>query len=31
MGMKFRGEGPECKIDERGFGIGCPTVGCISQ
>jgi hypothetical protein len=31
MGMKFRGEGPECKTDERGFGIGCPTVGCISQ
>jgi hypothetical protein len=30
-GMKFRGEGPECKIDDRGFGIGCPTVGCISQ
>ena len=31
MGMKFRGEGPECKTDERGFGTGCPTVGCISR
>ncbi|HZM50391.1 MAG TPA: hypothetical protein VFE68_07875 [Vicinamibacteria bacterium] len=30
-GMKYRGEGPECKTDERGFGIGCPTVGCISR
>jgi|SRR5689334_23127651 hypothetical protein len=30
-GMKFKGEGPECKTDERGFGLNCPTVGCISQ
>ena len=30
-GMKYRGEGPECKTDERSFGIGCPTVGCLSR
>jgi hypothetical protein len=30
-GMQFKGEGPECKTDERGFGLNCPTVGCISQ
>ena len=30
-GMTYRGEGPECKIDERGFSTNCPTVGCISR
>jgi hypothetical protein len=30
-GMTYRGEGPECKMDERGFSTNCPTVGCISR
>jgi hypothetical protein len=30
-GMPYKGEGPACKLDERGFGINCPTVGCISR
>jgi hypothetical protein len=30
-GMKFRGEGPECKMDDAGFSTNCPTVGCISR
>jgi hypothetical protein len=31
IGMKFKGEGPECKFDEAGFSTNCPTVGCISR
>ena len=31
VGMQFRGEGPECKIDAQGFSTNCPTVGCISR
>jgi hypothetical protein len=31
VGMQFRGEGPECKMDEKGFSTNCPTVGCISR
>jgi hypothetical protein len=30
-GMRYRGESVvACQVDERGFGINCPTVGCTS-
>jgi hypothetical protein len=30
-GMPYHGESVvACKLDARGFGINCPTVGCVS-
>jgi hypothetical protein len=30
-GMPYRGESlVACRVDERGFGINCPTVGCTA-
>ena len=31
-GVPYLGESVvACKLDERGFGINCPTVGCTSR
>ena len=31
-GQPYRGESfVACKVDERGFGLNCPTVGCTSE
>ena len=31
-GVPYTGESlVACKLDERGFGINCPTVGCTSR
>jgi len=31
-GMPYRGESVvACQFDARGFGLNCPTVGCISR
>ncbi|MCC6526716.1 MAG: hypothetical protein IT373_28975 [Polyangiaceae bacterium] len=30
-GVRYRGESAiACLLDERGFGLNCPTVGCVS-
>ncbi|MBI4953638.1 MAG: hypothetical protein HY908_16555 [Myxococcales bacterium] len=30
-GVRYRGESASaCRLDERGFGVNCPTVGCVS-
>ncbi len=31
-GLPYRGESfVACRFDQRGFGLNCPTVGCISK
>lgn len=31
-GVAYTGESlAACKLDERGFGLNCPTVGCTSR
>lgn len=32
FGVPYTGESAvACKLDERGFGLNCPTVGCTSR